>query len=414
MAQYIIRLTRQKVMAVYKLNMDKPDVDKRKDNGTAAISADFSDDRLQIIDYPIRAHQQNDYSALSNMYPRWWFPTFGLTEQRSEFGISTMGSDALGIHNYSINASYDSKLKMPAGQLTYSYADRLFLSAQRLNEITLDTNANIDRISNRDIAAAVLAFPNRHIQTQTNLLFGAIYDKTSDNTLSASAVPYEDYEDNLLGLAWLYSSANFNPLSISLNDGVKLRLVAEDSDILNSDFSGQIYTLDWRQYIRTGKESVFAFRFLQGWGTEQPRNFKLGGEGVSEDAVGILLGANNNEAVFNQRKYALRGYKEGLPQLRGRRAQLLTAEWRFPLQRLEKGVMAPPVGLMQWFATVFAETGSAYHDSPDSYYSSAGLELTADVNLFYHIPLRTRVGYAHGFDKDIGEDRLYLKLGSSF
>jgi hypothetical protein len=121
-----------------------------------------------------------------------------------------------------------------------------------------------------------------------------------------------------------------------------------------------------------------------------------------------------NEAVFNRRDYALRGYKEGLAQLRGRRLQMLTAEWRFPLQRLETGFMAPPVGLMQWFGTVFAETGSAYQDSAETYYSSAGFELTADVNLFYNLTLRTRVGYAHGFDKDIGDDRVYLKIGSSF
>ena len=278
----------------------------------------------------------------------------------------------------------------------------------------LDANADLNRISNRDIAGAILAFPNRRMLDQTDLLFSVIYDKTSDDELAVSAIPAEDFADHLLGIAWLYDSADFNPLSISLNDGMNLRLVAEDSDLLNSDFSGQVYTLDWRQYIRTGKESVFALRFLQGWGTDEPREFKLGGEGFSNNVANIFLGFNNNEGIFNQREYALRGYKEGLPQLRGRRAQLLTAEWRFPLQRLEKGFMAPPAGLMQWFATVFAETGSAYQDSPDTYYSSAGFELIADFNLFYNLTLRTRLGYAHGFDKELGEDRVYLKVGSSF
>ena len=69
---------------------------------------------------------------------------------------------------------------------------------------------------------------------------------------------------------------------------------------------------------------------------------------------------------------------------------------------------------MQWFGTLFAETGSAYYDSPGSYYSSAGIELTADINLFYNLGLRTRAGYAHGFDEDIGDNRLYIKVGSSF
>ena len=245
------------------------------------------------------------------------------------------------------------------------------------------------------------------------MLFSLIYDVTADAELAPGAIPLENFEDNLLGVAWLYNTSNYNPLSISLVDGMKLRLVAEDSDTLNSYYTGQVYTFDWRQYIRTGKESVFALRFLQGWGTEQPRVFKLGGEGFNDDAVSVVLGTSN-EAVFNQRNYALRGYKEGLPQLQGRRVQLLTTEWRFPIQRIEKGIMAPPVGIMQWYGTVFAETGSAYYDSPETYYSSAGIELTADINLFYYLTLRMRAGYAHGFDKEIGDDRIYIEIGSSF
>ncbi|MCK4675281.1 MAG: hypothetical protein KAT61_05160, partial [Gammaproteobacteria bacterium] len=124
--------------AIYKL-----DTDTLNAGSAAAESTGFVDDHIQLIDYPVRPHQQKDYSALSNMYPRWWFPTLLLTEQRSEFGLTTMGADALGIHNYSLSMSYDSKLKEPAGQLSYAYADRFFLSAVRLNEIVLDTNDDI-------------------------------------------------------------------------------------------------------------------------------------------------------------------------------------------------------------------------------------------------------------------------------
>ncbi len=373
----------------------------------------FTDEQLQLIDYSITPHRQRDYSALSNMSPRWWFPTWLFTDQRSQLGLTTAGSDALGIHNYFITASYDFKLDKPAAKLSYAYADRLFLSVERVNDIRLDVNGEINRVSKRSIASAILAFPNYYVQRQTNVLFNLTYDNTSDDELVAGVAPLDDFEDNLLGIAWLYNSANINPLSISPVDGLNLRLVAEDSDALNSDFSGQVYTLDWRQYIRTGKESVLALRFLQGWGTDRPRPFELGGVGSNDAAASIVFGASS-QAVFNERSYALRGYKEGLPQLRGRRAQVLSSEWRFPLQRIERGLMTPPVGLMQWFGTVFVETGSAYHDSPDKYYSSAGLEIDADINIFYAAVLRASVGYAHGFDSDIGDDLVYLRIGSSF
>lgn len=373
----------------------------------------FKDDRLQRIDYSVTPHEQRDYSALSNMYPRWWFPAWLFTDQRSEFGLTTAGSDALGIHNYFITASYDFKLDKPAANVSYAYADRLFLSAARVNDIALDMNGEVGRVSKRNIASAVLAFPDNYILYQSDLLFSVVYDNTADDELAAGVRPLDDFEDHLLGIAWLYNSANINPLSISPVDGMNLRLVAEDSDALNSDYSGQVYTLDWRQYIRTGKESVLALRFLQGWGTDQPRPFELGGEGSNDSAVSILFGSST-QAVFDARKYALRGYKEGLPQLRGRRVQLLGAEWRFPLQRIERGIMTPPVGLMQWFGTVFVETGSAYYDSPETYYTAAGAEIDADVNVFYAATLRVSLGYAHGFDDDIGEDLVYLRIGSSF
>jgi hypothetical protein len=158
---------------------------------------------------------------------------------------------------------------------------------------------------------------------------------------------------------------------------------------------------------------VLALRLLQGWATDSPKPFELGGEG-SSDTTDLVFTSVPGESVFDQRDYPLRGYAEGLPQLRGRRAQLLSAEWRFPIQRIERGFMAPPVGLMQWSGAVFAETGAAYQDSPQNYYSSAGFEINADLDLFYSLGIRLRTGYAHGFDANIGDDRLYLTLGGSF
>jgi Tol biopolymer transport system component len=386
----------------------------RLDDVTAFSPAPpFKDDRLQLIDYTVMSHQQKDYSALSNMYPRWWFPAWVFTDQRSEFGITTAGSDALGIHNYLATASYDFDLDEPAARLVYAYANRFYLFARSENEIYLDADGELNRVARRSRASAVLAFPDYYIQQQTNLLFAVSYDKRSDEQLAAGAMPVDDFEDNLLGIAWLYNSARIYPLSISPNDGMNLRLVAEDSDTLSSDYSGQVYSLYWRQYIRTGRESVFALRFLQGWGTGQPQHFQLGGVYSNNDIAGLLFG-DSSDPVFGERQYALRGYNEGLPQLRGRRAQLLSGEWRFPIQRIERGIMAPPAGLMQWSGAVFAETGSAYQDSPEKYYTSAGLEVNADVDLFYGAVFQMSAGLAHGFDREIGDNLAYLRIGRSF
>jgi len=372
-----------------------------------------SNTALLPYDYQLEDHEQRDYSPWPSMRPRWWFPSFGFSDQRSLLGLTTAGADALGFHNYAISAGWDFKLDDLVAAFSYAYTDRLFFNLSRQYNIFLDANDELAHTTVNDVAGLTWAFPYRKILSRHNLLAGIFYDHEYEHNLGSTTTPIPGFEDNLLGVAWLYSSTKIHPLSISKNDGMNLRVVAEDSDALYSDFSGQVYTLDWKQFIRTGRESVLALRFVQGWGTDRPRNFQLGGESVGFNASSLLI-EGQQENVFNQRKYPLRGYKEGQSELRGRRTQLLTAEWRFPLQRNERGIMSPPLGLMQWSGTVFSEAGTAYQDSPATYYGSAGVEVNADINLFYYVNLRFRVGYAHGFDNQIGDDRVYLTVGSIF
>ena len=94
---------------------------------------------------------------------------------------------------------------------------------------------------------------------------------------------------------------------------------------------------------------------------------------------------------------------------------LASAEWRFPLARIERGFMAPPLAIHQVFGSVFAETGDAWTTgrTAGDYSTGAGIEANAEVNLFYDLAFHLRLGYAHGF-ADNGGNQVYLRLGSSF
>ena len=355
----------------------------------------------------------SDYNPWPVLRPRWWFPVLVLTEDRSQIGFTTSGNDALGIHNYFASPSWDVKHALGALGLGYSYSNLFSFSYARNNILYKNGGGQLNRIRTEDSLQLVWIWPHTKVLSSSSLLMALSWQNNSDKLLFNGATPVADMKDNMLGLAWLYNSSRIYPLSISRNDGREIRLVAENGDVLNSDFDGSVYTASWREYIRLGGEHVLALRALQGWGEGATTDFRLGGEdtGIEYD---LFLQQSGN-GLFGRRRYALRGYAEGLPQLRGKRARILSAEWRFPGQRIERGVMAPPVGIMQWSGALFAETGAAYDgDKPDTYYSSAGLELTADLNLFYLVPLRARLGIARGFDEAIGETRAYLSLGSSF
>ena len=94
---------------------------------------------------------------------------------------------------------------------------------------------------------------------------------------------------------------------------------------------------------------------------------------------------------------------------------LSSLEWRFPLRRVERGIMAPPLALHQVFGNVFVDAGQAWDtgDSPEHYFTGAGFEANADTILFYNTGVNLRLGYAHGFNAG-GDNKIYLRAGASF
>lgn len=357
--------------------------------------------------------ESENYSAFSSMYPRWWLPFLILNEDRNEIGITTAGNDALGIHNYLFNIAYDTSNEWFTGSVSYAYANRFSIGYQKSTDILRDSSGEFAVARKSDDFFLSVGFSDLGMESSTRYQFGALISESTDGARAAGIPEQVDIKDNLLGGAIIFSNTHNYIRSISQSDGRNIRLLAETSQAFDSDFSGEVYTLDWREYFSLGKQHVLALRLVQGWGNDQPENFRLGGE---DNELGVLDFINPiSEPLFGRRKYALRGYAEGNIRLSGRRMQLATLEWRFPGALIERGLMSPPVGVIQWSGSLFTEAGAAYDDSSaDKYFSSAGLELQADINLFYGITSRMRLGFASGFDEDIGDDRVYFNLGTSF
>jgi len=368
---------------------------------------------VESLAKPVTVSEAEDYSALSSLYPRWWFPFISLNNDRNEYGISTSGNDALGIHNYFLNLAYDTTNKWLVGDFRYAYANRFSLGYQRSTDILRTIAGDFAVARNVDDLFLTVGFSDLGIESSIRYQLGVVVSKSADGIRADGIPPQQEIKDNLVGAAVLFNNTQNYIRSISSSDGRKIRGIVETTDLLESFYSGEIYTLDWREFLSLGKQNVLAIRLVQGWGTNQPNPFRLGGEDNEFDILNFVNPIS--EPLFDKRKYALRGYAEGLPQLSGRHMQLGSLEWRFPGTLIERGLMSPPVGIIQWSGSVFVESGAAYQStSPDQYYSSAGLELQADVNLFYGLTTRMRLGYASGFDSDIGEDRIYFNLGASF
>lgn len=356
------------------------------------------------------------YSPWHTMTPRWWFPTAILGEYQTVLGVQTASSDALGRHSYFVAPAYDVENNWHEGAFAYMY-DRwnpaFRLLADRSASVELNRDDELDRIRSDVSASAELIFPLLDLDYQWGLHTALIYNREKDARLGDTAVSQPEQEDTLSGAAITFNSAQRFPLSVSLNRGRVLKMVAENSDYLDGDYSGKIFTGEWQEYFSWGGQHVFAVRLVGGHGTENPRPFELGGNLPEE--MGHPLGQGPGQ-LFNRREYSLRGYPDGLFELRGRKMALGTMEYRFPIVRIERGVTAPvPIGVHQMYAKAFMEAGEAWNNEADRepLRTSAGFEYHVEFVVGYAFLLNLRLGAAYGFDKG-GEGQLYGSIGASF
>lgn len=364
------------------------------------------------------AEQVSDYSPYGGLRPRWWFPRLWLDSRRTELGAMTSGWDPLMRHIYFVDAAYDVRNQWFTGSFDYLY-DRywptLKLHASRYNTLHLDTHNDPSWIANSDLFMGEAVLPFLHYRHDFSVHAAAYTVRDSVGWAAAGVTPTADRTDNVLGYSLVYDSTRRYPLSISRSHGIQLSATAETSDALSgSDYGGEVYTLDGRAFVPLGGEHVLAMRAAWGWGTNNPRPFLLGGSS-SETEAPLPLDTAVVNSPFDQRHVMLRGYDSGTPGLTGRRMLEGSLEWRFPLARIERGFMTPPIGLHQLSGAVFADTGDAWQSGrhADQLSTGAGAEVHADVVLFYDLAMHLRLGYAYGFAAS-GGGHAYLQLGSSF
>lgn len=394
---------------IFRIALDTPP-DTHRNPVTPAPQVVMVPAPLADKNYPVAP-----YSPLPSVKPKWWFPYLALTKQRTELGIFTGGSDALTRHSYALLAAFDVKNSWLLGDAAYVY-DRwnptLKFHAARTALDYLDSRDQIAGIRFADAVTAEAVFPLLSLQAQWGLHTAIVYDREHTARTFDPRLDIPALTDAIAGLGVTYNSARRYPLSVSASDGRRVQLSYENSSVLNSDYAGGVTLLDWREYLDLSGQQVLAVRALGGHGSRATRPFHLGGAAREPAAPPLALPA---DALFNQRRFALRGYPAGLPELRGKRAALLSTEWRFPLRRFEYGFMAPPAGVHQLHGNIFFDAGAAWDTGAAKEFlrRGAGVELHTDTVLGYWITLDIHLGFARGMDEG-GENQVYLGIGAAY
>lgn len=353
----------------------------------------------------------NDYSPWHDLKPKYWFPWLLIQDNASEFGFMTSSNDSLDHHFYQLQLAYVYDQEDTVGSFLYQYENWLGFLISKENSIYTNTANLTNRIRTNEQFQVSFTLPFTKIKNRWRFKLGLIDNREGDTYLASGASGSADQKDGMLGLSAFYDSKQSFLKGHSAETGRDVLLVAESSDVLDSDYSGQTTILDWREYIKLGPHNTLAVRYAIGSADVSMRNYKLGGLQSDWDSV-TVFNPQVVRNIFNKRGFALRGYAENT-QI-GNNIELATIEWRFPLLHVEKGIMAPPVGVMKYSGRLFVEAGAAWFDNQqkDSI-SSVGLEWIIDLNLFYNITPQIRIGYAEGLD-DLGEQTFYLKVGGAF
>ncbi|MCP1727830.1 hypothetical protein J2T60_001830 [Natronospira proteinivora] len=355
------------------------------------------------------AGEDRAYRPWLTLPPTSWTPLLAASESTVEVGALIEGNDVLGIHRYSAGGLLELTEGLASGALSYRYAERLQFGLSRQHdyyqaELDGEDEQSLIRARAEDQVDLVWTLPWIRDDWMLAGHLGGAWTRESDVFNHDITEPWPTRRSGAAGVAISWDDSSRYLHSVSRSHGRQIRFVAEDNSVFGSDYSGLVYSVDWREYLPLSGEHVLYLRGVHAWGSNNPRPFRLG----DAHAADLL----DTGGLFDRRRYALRGYDRLET---GRRLQLATAEWRFPIARPQRGFTRFPLGAHQFSGRLFAEAGAAWDSgsSPDDYRRSVGGELLADLNLFYRANLQLRLGLARGLDEE-EDTRAYLLLSSPF
>jgi hypothetical protein len=328
-------------------------------------------------------------------------PWVELGDAQDRLGVATGGSDPLFRHVWGAQALRGTRSERVDWSGFYLY-DRfrpsLVVGASDETDVAGD-----DRVRSRRLDVQVALPLRRTIRSVQTL--SVAYRREREELLGGT--PEDRLDLGGVETAWTLSTARSYPMSISTQDGGRLRLAwLREREGLGSNVSLDKLTVDARAYTRLlGTRDALALRAVAGttWGAPAfVRSFAVGGY---PDASLFDI-TRSNLAV-------LRGYPDNA--FTGRRFAAANAEYRFPLVSPQRGWRSLPVFLRHLRGTVFLDAAHAWTGTfrLKDVKSAAGASLGVDTALGFALPVTAEVTFARGFD-ELGETKVYFRFGLAF
>jgi Tol biopolymer transport system component len=394
------------------------------------VARDYLDSKpppVMIRDDEALVSAPRPYRPLETLAPQSWTGTFnyGATSTAT---LRTGGSDAVGLHAYSLALSTDSNkgaLNVGAAYAYGGFRPSLRIGAGR----TLLDRGGL-RIDGRNAlyteevwsGSLSLGIPFES-RPGVSWVFSADYsadwfrlvelpELVLDPNQRVPVLPITDYVQAGIGTRIAFSKVRGTTFGYGAQDGwdaaVALRL---EDPAVGATYRNVSISYSFDAYQRLwGKTPTLAVRLIGGLRTGdllRGGGFGLGGVPPQDVVMSIV---NNTRA-------SVTGYLRGYPSrvIAGNQFHLLNAEYRQELWQIERGLHTLPLYVRRLDLAVLGDAGIAFDGAFDAGRNlrvALGAALRLDAYFGYYIPGTFEIGYARGLAHDGINETWFLLTGS--
>jgi hypothetical protein len=359
---------------------------------------------------PARYTDSHDYSALDTLGPEAWFALlYADSDDNTALQLLVNGQDVLGYHYWQLAPTFFLDKDQLGGSAAYIAFHRLALLWDSTVDVEQEGDGDVPEVWDTETRYQAVWMQPFNSFDGTFRVDAGVGTETVVREME-NVGDIADYKDNFAGIAISWADYDDYQYSISVEDGRMIKLNVEKYNVLgDAAHFGEAKTFDWREYISLPGNHVLALRAVAGRADTDAKPYELGDEQDQFESLGGMIG-------FGKTGYTLRGYDGGVDELTGTNMRLFSAEWRMPLFYLFDGITTPPLGLGKPALHLFADHGAAWNQRDDHhYYTGVGIEIRPDLLIGYSsFKLESTLGFARGLDKDLGENKVYLRVGASF
>jgi hypothetical protein len=391
---------------------------------------DYIDDKppaVVVRDGEARVSAPRPYRALESLAPQNWGLTYNLGSVSSA-SLTTGGSDAAGLHSYSLAVSGDTDKETPDIGAAYTYSGwrpslRIAGARSLFDRSGFRINGVNHLFTEEDWAGTLsVGIP---VESRPESSWGLSFDYDIDWFRMVSSPmfvldpnqrvpshPLTDYVQSGLSSRVAYSSVKSTTFGYGPTAGwdgsVSLRL---DHPALGATYRNVTvaYGLDFYQRL-WGVTPMFAVRMVgavRAGDLVGPGGFGLGGVPPQDVAM----------AIVNSTRAGISGYLRGYPArvIAGNQYHLLNLEYRQELFQIEHGVDTFPVYLRRVDFAVLGDGATAFDTAFNAARDvrvSLGGALRLDAFFGYFSPGTFEIGYARGLAHDGINETWFLLTGS--